>query len=234
MIAVTAVRRSRAALWLIPAMLYAVFWFWYTPLGGPLTAAEMERFAAAIAGDDPERGARLRRFMTEDTGRQFIMVNLLDMAKAPGELPATGPGASADDLLDHYMEHMYPELLRRASHPLLAGPAVSTAMDVVGIDGAAEWTRVGLMRYRSRRDLLEIATDPRFGARHEYKVAALEKTIAFPIEPQLYLSDLRLLLALVLVAGIALLDIFAFGFRGRAGNEAARADRSTSKGVSYP
>lgn len=207
----TGVRRTRLALWLVPALLYGVFWYWYTPTGGPLTAAEMEHFTAAVAGTDPERIARLRRFMEEDTGRGFVMVNLLDMAAAPPTLPATGPGAAAADLMDHYMEHMYGELWRRASHPVFFGVAIAPALDIAGIAGAEAWTQVGLVRYRSRRDMLEIAADPRFGDRHEYKIAALDKTIAVPVEPRLHLADLRLLVALLLVAGVALADILAFG-----------------------
>ncbi|MFU8814565.1 MAG: hypothetical protein ACNA7W_04405 [Pseudomonadales bacterium] len=209
----TLLLRPRAWLWLAPALLYALFWFWYTPLGGPLTAAEIDHFIGKLEGaGDSERLSRLRRFMEEDSGRQFIMVNVIDMAEAPVELPATGPGASADDLMNHYMEHMYVELFKRASHPVFVGKAVFSAMDVVGIEGAEEWTRVGLMRYRSRRDLLEIASNPAFGARHDYKVAALDKTIAYPVEAELYLGDPRLLLALLLLAVVALTDVLTSRF----------------------
>jgi len=197
---------TRRLLWVLPAVLYGVFWFWYTPTGGPLTAAEIERFSAAVAGGDPERVARLRQFMQQDTGRSLVMVNLLDLADAPPTLPGTGPGASADALMDHYMAHMYGELFRRACHPVFYGDVVAAAMDLAGIEGAEAWSRVGLVRYRSRRDLLEIATDPRFGDRHDYKIAALEKTIAVPVEPRLYLGDLRLLLALLLLTGVLLAD----------------------------
>ena len=209
-------RSPRLWLWLVPAVAYALFWVWYTPLGGPMTAAEIDRVVAGFgSGADPERVARLRRFMEEDRGRQFIMVNVLDMAAAPVELPATGPGASAEVLMDHYMEHMYGELFSRASHPVLLGNAVFTAMDIVGIEGAESWTHVGLMRYRSRRDLVAIATHPAFTERHEYKVAALDKTIAYPVEAQLYLSDLRVLLALVLLALVALTDVLTTAIASR-------------------
>jgi hypothetical protein len=63
-----------------------------------------------------------------------------------------------------------------------------------------------LFRYRSRRALLEIITNPAFGGKHEFKTAALEKTIAYPMEPQLYLGDPRLLLGLILLALTALID----------------------------
>ena len=54
------------------------------------------------------------------------------------------------------------------------------------------------MRYRSRRDLLEIAMNPEFAGSHEFKIAAMQKTIAFPIDPWVQAGDPRLLLALIL------------------------------------
>jgi len=43
---------------------------------------------------------------------------------------------------------------------------------------------------------MEIATNPAFHGSHEFKVAAMRKTIAFPIDPWFHLGDPRLLLAL--------------------------------------
>ena len=88
-------------------------------------------------------------------------------------------------------------------------------MDVVGIDGAEIWDRVVLLRYRSRRDLMDIVSNPAFTGKHEFKSAALDKTIAYPLENTLYLSDPRLLLALLLLALTALADslIYSRGSR---------------------
>ena len=105
---------------------------------------------------------------------------------------------------------MYPALFSRASHPAFAGSAVFNSMDIVGIEGAEQWTSAALMRYRSRRDLLEIALNPVFAGKHDFKMAALDKTIAYPVEAQLYLSDPRLLLFLILLAAISLLDLLIY------------------------
>ena len=107
------------------------------------------------------------------------------------------------------MEHMYAQLVRRASHPVIAGEAVYGALDLVGVDDwdtVQQWTTAALMRYRSRRTFMEIITHPDTSGRHEFKVAALDKTIAYPIEMQLYLSDPRLLLGLILLLVTLLLD----------------------------
>ena len=157
----------------------------------------MQRLQAEQAS--PEEIARMRQFMEEDSGGQFIMVNLMDMNPNPPELPATGAGAGSGALLNHYMEYMYPALLSRASHPVFMGEAFAPAMDIIGIEGAEDWDQNALMRYRSRRDLIELTSNPAFNERHDYKLAALTKTIAYPVEVRLYFSDPRFLLLLILM-----------------------------------
>lgn len=202
----------RKWLWLVPGVLWAVFTLWYTNLGGALSAPEIETYMARLEarGADAERLREMRRFMEADDGRQFIMVNLLHMANPAPVLPATGPDAAASDLIDHYMEYMYPALFARASHPVFLGRVEALALDLAGIEGAARWDQVALMRYRSRRDMLAISTDPRFGERHEYKLAALAKTIAVPTAAIVYLSDPRVLFVVFGFALIALVDLIVF------------------------
>ena len=192
-------RRSLA--WGIPAIVYAVFFAWYTNLAGPLDADEiahyLHRFESAELA--PERIAKLRRFMEEDTGDDFYMVNVLDLRAEPERVGEVQPGETSEQVMDRYMAHMYPELFRRACHPVIYGPAVAPALDLAGIEGAEEWTAAAMFRYRSRRDMLDIATNPAFRANHRYKIAALDKTIAYPIEPLINLGEPRFLVALILL-----------------------------------
>ena len=198
----------RVTLWLVPALIYAAFFLWYTDLGGPLDDEEIESFTAsmAAAGGDPETFALIEKFAREDSGRQFLMLNAIDYNENPPDVAGAEPGESAEQLMGRYMGFMFPALLSRASHPVFMGPAVSPSMDVVGIDGAENWDMGAMMRYRSRRTFLEIVTNPVFNDKHVFKMAALDKTIAYPIEPRLYLGDLRLLLGLILLAVTALID----------------------------
>lgn len=200
----------RVWVWGVPIVLYALFWLWYTPLSGPMTQSEIDEAVAALEdrGTAPETIDLLRTFFEQDDGKSFIIVNILDLAEDPVDLPATGPGASADEIMGHYMEYMWPALFSRASHPIFAGQAVADSVDVVGIEGAEQWGSAALMRYRSRRDMWEISSHPSFRERHDYKVAALEKTIAFPVAPQLVLGDPRFLLILILLAALSLIDNF--------------------------
>ncbi len=188
--------------WLICGVIYVLFFSWYTSFGGPLTEAEIETYIEHFSrqGGDatPERLAQLRRFMEEDTGGDFVMINVIDMYETPLAMPGVDASDTSDDVLNKYMQYMYPALFARASHPVLFGEAANTAMDLMNAPGMQKWTRGAAMRYRSRRDLFEISSNPAFSGSHEFKVAAMAKTIAFPIDPWWHLGDPRLILALLL------------------------------------
>ena len=203
---------KRSYIWITGFVLYGLFFSWYTSFEEPMTEKEisvvLER--AKSLGRSEQNLATLENFMRTDTGNDFIMVNLLDMNESPPELPATGPGASASDLIAHYMGHMYPAQFKRACHPVFFGQSVSNALDLSGIEGAAHWDQGALFRYRSRRDVIEIATNPAFNERHDYKMAALTKTIAVPVEPLLHPGDARVLMALLLFSISSLIDMLIF------------------------
>ena len=183
-------------------LLYGVFWFWYTPSGEPLTDEEISFYLDQI--DSAEGRARIESFAREDTGRSFYMLNALDLDESPGSIDGAPAGADGQQLMDLYMEHMLPALLARASHPVFFGAAVGKSIEVVGVENAETWDTGALVRYRSRRDLLDIVTNPDFRGRHHFKVAALEKTIAYPIETPFFPGDLRLLLGLLAALLISL------------------------------
>ncbi len=199
---------TRTKLWLVPALLYGIFVFWYTDFSGPLSDNEVDQFVATMKanGSEPETIAFIQKFARQDSGRQFLMVNNIDMNESPSNAEGAEPGESASDLMGRYMAHMIPALLARACHPVLMGSAVYPTMDLVGIEGAENWDQAALFRYRSRRAFLEIVTNPAFNGKHHFKTAALDKTIAYPIETSLYLGDPRLLLGLIILALTALID----------------------------
>ena len=189
-------------IWLVLIGLYAAFFSWYTSFGGPLTEEEIDRYLAHFESREPalppDGLARLRKFMEEDTGDDFVMVNVIDMYETPLQIEGVEPGETSDEVLAKYMAYMSPALFARACHPVLYGQAANSAMDLMNAPGMEEWTAGAGMRYRSRRDMLEIATNPAFAGSHEFKVAAMRKTIAFPIDPWIQLGDPRLVLALLL------------------------------------
>ncbi len=196
-------------IWASLIIIYLGFFFWYTDLGGKLDSEEIDLFLEKLQENnsdlDSDMYESIKSFMENDSGRQFLMVNNVDINENPEDVEGAEPGESAESLLGRYMEHMYSQLFKRACHPVFAGKAVWTAMDIIGIEGAENWDQAALMRYKSRRAFMEIATHPDMFGKHQFKIAALEKTIAYPVETQLYLSDPRFILGLIfLVLGLSL------------------------------
>ena len=206
---------TRKKLWLSSAVLYLLFFCWYTDFGGPLSDTEIDEYVTArlAAGADPATIARMETFMRADTGRQFLMINAIDYDENPANTPGAEPGENAEQLMARYMKHMIPALLSRASHPVIMGDSVFKSIDLLGIEGAEEWDSGAIFRYRSRRTFFEIVGNPDFAGEHHFKSAALEKTIAYPIETNLYMGDLRWLLGLFMLALTALLDAFVVNKR---------------------
>lgn len=196
--------------WSVLLVLYVAFVYWYTSFQGPLSEAEIESYLAALreAGGSDERLALWRGFMESDTGDDFVMLNAVELRERPLALEGVPPDETAADVLARYTGPFLSAAARSATHPVLYGNAAAPALDLWGIDGAERWSNGGLVRYRSRRDLMDQAVRTSRLDIHDFKVAAMEKTIAFPLDPWWQLGDPRLLLALAFVC-------VGFGFQSR-------------------
>ncbi|RMG97269.1 MAG: hypothetical protein D6706_08900 [Chloroflexi bacterium] len=182
----------------IIGLLYALFWLWYTGWQRPLTQSEIERYLSKLQAVNTDEVvlARIRDFMASDTGKSFVMVNLLQLKETnPDEEPASVT-------LQKYSNVFLGKLLRRAGHPIVFGQVAGDAVELWGLEDDARWTSVGLIRYRSRRDLIEMIIDPTFNDIHPFKVQALQKTIAVPVAPWFGLSDLRLIVGLIAIIAV--------------------------------
>ena len=203
------------AIWVVAAMIYLAFRLWYDGLGKPLTPDEIEHFLQLVQGragpgPDTQDIATLRKFMEADDGKEFIMVNLIEFNASPVSHPDTGRDIKAAALLTEYTRPFMGKILRRAGHPVIAGQGVGGYLDAWNTPPDPGWHMAGLVRYRSRRDVIMLSlADPAFAAIHKYKIAAMKQTFAFPIKTQvaLYASP-RMSVALLLALGAALLQLF--------------------------
>jgi len=155
-------------------------------------------------GVEPERIALWRGFLESDTGDDFAMLNAIELRETPLAMEGVEPGESSAEVLSRYTTPFMGRAFRSAAHPVFMGSAAHEAVDLWGIEGAERWTTGALVRYRSRRDLMEQAVAVGPSGIHEFKIAAMEKTIAFPVDPWYQLGDPRFVLALLLlVIGLA-------------------------------
>jgi len=156
--------------------IYLIFLRWYKGGGKPLSTAEIEDYMARI-GERQE--ASLRAFAEADDGRAFYNVNLVTLrAKAIYEDGRVFEGSSRE-ANSKYGRAVLPELFKRASHPIL----LSSTLGVLGSEASnsAKWERINLVRYRSRRDLLDMVASQRWQENNAHKRAAVELTEIYPV-----------------------------------------------------
>jgi hypothetical protein len=189
-------------LWAGAIALYGAFSLWYNGWRGPLTGEEIEtyrkRFEASAEGRDPQRAADLRAFLESDDGGEFFMLNLIRLQPDPVPMPGSGEPTPARRVLEAYTRQFMPGVFRRAGHPAFLGRAAGSYLEAWGVEPDPGWSFTGIVRYRSRRDLMELATAPGFEPAHVYKIAAIANTLAFPVAPVTMFFGPRVWVALVL------------------------------------
>jgi hypothetical protein len=190
---------------IIPTLPYLAFLFWYGGRGKPLSQtevesqlAEMKRRAGKQAqADESPLIQQFRELAKNDDGREYYMVNLLKFRKK-----ALYPGGSTfgDDPLaasDRYNRAIIPLLLKHGGHPVFHGQVQGRFLHP---DGADDWDQVGMVRYRSRRDMLKMAVEIAGLGIDIHKWAALEKTQVFPVTPIIHLAFIRTAVAVFLIS----------------------------------
>ena len=193
-----------ARVWLVLFFLYVAFFSWYTSFAGPLTSEEIAHYRGVveeISDGDPERIAVWQHFMQTDTGDDFGMISVVDLRETPTPIEGVEPGESSEEVLAEYTEPFFGRVMRSGAHPVLVGWAAAPAIDIWGIEGASDWSQGVVVRWRSRRDFLKFAEallqESGDSNIHDFKIAAIEKTIAYPLDPWFHLGDPRLVFALV-------------------------------------
>lgn len=176
--------------WLPALVCYAAFLGWYINWQGPLRPAEVERLmqrleASGAGGNGRNDLEIMRTFLESDDGHEFFMLNLVRVAPGTVADPVTGEQRAAREVVEGYTRVFMPALFARGGHPAIVGRKIGGYFDAWGVEPDPGWTIMGYMRYRSRRDLAMLASDPRFAGAHEFKFAAMPNTYSFPTRPQL-------------------------------------------------
>ena len=198
--------RIALSLWGTALALYAAFWLWYVGIPNPLTPAEVDAALAQVEVSQrptPAQMTALRAFLEADDGGEFFMLNLVRMQPGEVEVPGGGAREPAPRALERYTGPFLGALLRRAGHPAFVAPAAGTYLERWNVAPDPGWSFAGVIRYRSRRDMIELVTDPAFEPWHAHKLAAIATTLAFPVAPARVWIGPRIWVALV-VALLAL------------------------------
>ena len=190
-------------IWATAGLIYALFWWWYVGFRPKITPAEVEQTMGLFKADgswSEQQLENLRQFLANDDGKDFVMVNLLLLNR---------PHKASGEKLARYQKVFLGSLLRKAGHPVMIARAASGNLENVACDQAEGWGVAGMIRYRSRRDLMDILPATIGSEHHGLKLAALERTFAFPASPWFLFGGPKLLvpLAIALVAALVHLAI---------------------------
>jgi hypothetical protein len=204
-------------IWIAALSFYGVFWVWYVGMPRPLTRAEIDAHMMTVAASGidvaPEQLATLRSFLEADDGREFFMLNLVRINQGPVVAPGATEPSNARAVLDGYTRHFMPALFRRAGHPAFFGRAAGGYLEQWNVAPDPGWSFGAAIRYRSRRDMIELVVDPRFANAHDFKAAAIATTFAFPTSPGFVMVGPKIWVGLVfaLLAAFAQLALGAGG-----------------------
>jgi hypothetical protein len=172
-------------IWPVAASLYVLFRAWYDNWRKPLSAQEVERYMRLIQaspGAENTNSDVLREFLTRDDGKEFVMCNLVRLHPQPVPHPLTGALTPPHLLMQEYFRPFAVALFLLGGHPLVVSRKVAGYVDSWNTPPDPGWTMVGMMRYRSRRDMLKLTLDPRFVNAYPFKAAAVEQTYSFPTQ----------------------------------------------------
>ncbi len=199
---------AEGIIWGTALLAYGAFRLWYDNWSGPLKPAEIDAFLAQMAGRFEATGNSpdvLRAFLEADDGREFVMLNLVKAQLDPVEDPQTGQMVQGFELLKRYSKRFMPVLFRNGGHPGIVGRKVGGYVDAWNTEPDPGWTVFGLMRYRSRRDMIKLVMDPAFMAGHPDKLLGTLATFSFPTQRVLsFYVGPRVTVALVLALIAAL------------------------------
>ena len=187
-------------IWLSALILYAIFWFWYVGIPRKITAEEINTTFSLMRekGDlSDEKLGTLRHFFENDDGKDFVMVNLLELKE---------PRHESSKKLEQYQKIFLGNLLKRAGHPVFIARTAGGKVENIDCD-QDNWTAAGMVRYRSRRDLLQVLADTFGSEHHALKLESLQRTFAYPAAPWMLFGGPKWLVPLVLALAAALLHI---------------------------
>lgn len=196
-------------IWAAAFVAYLLFRLWYDNWSGPLKQAEIDSFLAKLEGRFEATGNSpevLRAFLEADDGREFVMLNLVKAQMDQVRDPASGQMVQGIELLRRYSKRFMPVLLRHGGHPGMVGRKVGGYIDAWNTAPDPGWTLFGLMRYRSRRDMMKLVMDPVFMDTHSEKIFGTLATFSCPTQRMMsfYLGPrVTVALGLALVAALA-------------------------------
>lgn len=195
--------------WMSAFLIYLGFLGWYYNWSGPIKPDEIDGLIDRLdnsSGSAHTDTKVMRRFLEEDDGKEFVMQNFVRFPEGDIKHPVTGELSSPRSVLMNYFRPFALALLKGGGHPVFQARTVGGLIDSWGGGSGPAWHGIGMMRYRSRRQLVQLASDKRFSEIHIFKLAAINATenyptqmlMSFNLRPSLYVPLVLALIASLL------------------------------------
>ena len=156
----------------------------------PMSSAEVDEYINKINKLSHVPGGQhdieeLRRFLSSDDGEAFYTVNLYKYHQHAQYLTDDEPSISGVAAYDKFSQVMVKLLLTNYSYPVFG----SNWLDL----SDKGWDRIVIVKYRSRRDMAKIFSDPKFSLASKDKWASIKKHDRFVVKA-LHLPEAYMLL----------------------------------------
>ena len=192
-------RLINAAIFLV---LYLAFLAWYDGWGmDPFTAEEVDTLVGkeVAKGANPELLKNLRRFLKDDDGEEFFMLNLNRYEYAENEDQQGQPVG-----YQNYGQAVIQMILKNAGHPIYSGDIPDYLLDGDAKDG--NWHEIILMRYRSRRDFVSMVTSDEYLKIAQDRSGGIEYAEVTPTRADFNLTTPRFVVLALLVVIALFID----------------------------
>ena len=157
---------------IIPAGIIVIFMYWYQWGSQTLSPEEVHTYMHVIEAQTQNSSARhdlpaLRKFLNEDDGKPIYTVNLYNFHKTANYPKNTGFNGSGKQAYERFSRTMISLMLKRGSHPVYGSYWSDTSSGI--------WERIVIVRYRSRRDLVDLFATKDFAEASLHKWASIKE-----------------------------------------------------------
>ncbi len=174
-------------IFIVGGVLILLLHLWYFNRKKPLSAIEVNAYLEYFL-QHPQQHTELdvlKQFMQEDDGKEICIANFVSLYREKITHPETGQKVSPHAAVQNYMKVLLGLCAKKACHPIYLAYRVGGHIDSWGSDDKLDFRGLQMMRYRSRRDFIELIVNPKFASGLDIKFAAIEKTISYPVKMQL-------------------------------------------------
>ena len=161
----------------------------------PMTTVEVDDYLAQISGFTHIPGGQhdlneLKEFFSTDDGESFYTVNLYKYHDKAKYLSPESSEVSGIEAYDKFSSVMMKLLFSNFSYPVFGSNWLVLSDN--------DWDRIVIVKYRSRRDMARIFSNPEFSKASEHKWASIRKHDRFIVKA-VHLPEIYMLFTLILI-----------------------------------